>query len=328
MTCKDNPFEEIRRLFVDVAQKRAIQQGGRPARRTVFRKLHGVAQGELILEPSRSEALRKGIFSGSRYPCWTRFSSDVAPEQPDSENGTIGIGIKLFDVVGKTLGPHDPLAPTADIILQNHDVFFVDTAADMCGFTEAALKGGAAFQEWLLAHPETQPILDAMNKREESVLTATYWSVLPYAFGEHLAVKYRLRATGTAAGCVMGADPHRLATDLRHRLLADQAVLDFEVQVPLDGKLLPIDRATVRWQEADAPFIKVGQLVLKKQDIAAEGQPAYGEALAFTPWRTLPENQPLGSLAESRRLAYPSSANQRCKVNGQPVAEPHAPRDG
>ena len=74
----------------------------------------------------------------SSFPAWVRFSSDTLPTDPDSKT-TLGIGIKLFGVPGeKLLGDGD----THDFILQNFDIFFVDTAKDMCEFTRAGVVDG------------------------------------------------------------------------------------------------------------------------------------------------------------------------------------------
>jgi len=322
--CRADFAEHTRHLFVDVAQAREIASGRRPARRAVFRKTHGVVSGRLILDPARPAELRQGIFAGEAYDLWLRFSSDVAPDSSDADNGTLGIGIKIFGVTGPTLASVDPSAPTADLILQNHDVFFVDTGYDMCVFTHLALKG--RISEWFEIHPETERILAEMAKREESALTATYWSVLPYACGTIPAVKYRLRPLQTEPSQAPDTDPNRLRSDLAKRLLSDAATFTFEFQQPGAGTNLPIDKATERWSAADAPFVPIGQIEIGRQDIHAEGQESYGDALAFSPWRVPPANRPLGSIAESRRHAYPSSAAKRHYVNGVPDAEPHLPR--
>lgn len=322
--CAADFVGHTRKLFVDVAQASAIATGQRPARRAVFRRTHGVVSGRLRLDPARPAELRQGIFAGEAYDAWIRFSSDVAPDQPDNSNGTLGIGIKLFGVAGPTLADVDPASPTADLILQNHDVFFVDTGLDMCVFTDLALKG--RIQEWFQAHPETERILGEMSKREESVLSATYWSVLPYACGQGVAVKYRLTPLQAGADPGLDADPNRLRTDLKQRLAAADAAFELAIQVPRAGATPPIDRATERWTEADAPFVPVGRLEIAKQDVSVEGQEVYGETLAFSPWRVPEANQPLGTIAQSRRAAYPASAAKRHRVNGDPDAEPHHPR--
>lgn len=323
--CAQDFVEHTRHMFVDVAQGGAIASGKRPVRRAVFRKAHGIVKGTLSLIADRPDWTRKGGFMGDRqFPCWARFSSDVRPTEPDSANGTIGIGIKLFGAVGTTLADIDPAAPTMDLVLQNHDVFFVDTGMDMCVFTDLALAGRD--EEWFAAHPETKRILDEMAKREESVLTATFWSTLPYRCGPDIAVKYRLRPTSTGPSLAPDADANRLRTDLRERLRAGPASFVLELQAPLPGRSLPVDQATLRWEEADAPFTPIGTLELHRQDVDEEGQEAYGDNLAFSPWRVPEDNAPLGSIAASRRRAYPASAAVRHRVNGVPDAEPHGPR--
>jgi hypothetical protein len=68
------------------------------------------------------------------FPAAVRFSNDTVPRRPDL-NTTLGIAVKLIGVPGSKLLVEN--APTCDFLLQNHDVFFVDTAFDMCEFTHA-----------------------------------------------------------------------------------------------------------------------------------------------------------------------------------------------
>jgi hypothetical protein len=322
--CRQDFAENTRRLFVDIAQARAIASGARPARRAVFRKTHGVVRAKMSLDPDRPASIRFGIFAADKYDVWIRFSSDVAPTEGDSGNGTVGIAMKLFGVSPPTLAEVDPDAPTADLLLQNHDVFFVDTGYDMCAFTQLSLDGRE--DEWYAQHPETKAILAAMAKREESVLTATYWSVLPYACGNGQAVKYRLSPESEGPSMAPDGDPNRLRSDLAARLFQQESGFRLSIQIPRPGTNLPTDQATVRWPETAAPFTPVAKVAIPAQNIHAEGQETYGDALAFSPWRMPEANRPLGSIAESRRKAYPSSAAQRHCVNGQINGEPHASR--
>lgn len=134
-----------------------------------------------MIDPGLPEALRVGLFGrAAEFPAWVRFSADVQPGVPDIR-GTVGVGIKLFGVDGEKLLEPDQAATTHDFILQNHDVFFVDTAYDMCAFTCESLNGrGEAYKE---AHPITAQVLEDMEKTVVSALTTPYWSGLPYTFG-------------------------------------------------------------------------------------------------------------------------------------------------
>ena len=151
--CDGDPIEALRRLFVDVFQSSVLARGREPASRPVFLRLHGVVYGSLTVRADLPEELCVGLFEpGHHYPAWIRFSSDVQPGNSDLK-GTVGVGIKLFGVQGEGISPSsgqtssgdatssDKDPTIQDFILQNHDVFFVDTAKDMCEFTCASLNG-------------------------------------------------------------------------------------------------------------------------------------------------------------------------------------------
>lgn len=322
--CAEDHREETRRLFVDVLQKSRIAAGQRPALRPVFLKPHGVARGRLSLNPDIPDRFRHGILAARELRAWVRFSSDTVPTTPDSANSTLGIALKLFGVAGPTLDTDDPIASTADLLLQNHDRFFVDTAADFCAFSHAILVTDS-FDQYVEAHPETARVLDEMAKAETSALTATYWSVLPYACGPAAIVKYRLvsREVPKPAQLPDARDPNRLALDLAARLSTGKAVFDLEVQPFVSEAETPTDKATVRWTQA---FVRLGSLVIEQQDVNELGQSTYGENLSFDPWRVPDANRPLGSLAASRRIAYRSAAFVRRHANGVPIVEPRQPR--
>jgi hypothetical protein len=248
-----------------------------------------------------------------------RWSSDAPPSVPDQKNNTLGFAIKLFGVTGPTLATDNPLASTADLIFQNSDIFFVDNVHEMC---EISSDDSDAF---LAVHLRSAQILKEMAKVEKSLLTARYSSTLPYALGAAI-VKYRLIAVRPVEPSEPGESPNYLAEDLKRRLKAAAISFVIEAQSFVDDSVTPVDRATERWEEKISPFATVARLDIPAQDIDEPGQAAYGEALAFSPWRTLYENRPLGSIADARRIAYPASAAVRRSFNGQSMQEPDKPR--
>ena len=188
--CDSDPITGLKQLFVDYFQGLGMAAGRDPATRPVFLRLHGVAHGRFVVTPNLPESLRVGVFGHmAEYPVWVRFSADIQPGKPDLQ-GTVGIGIKLFGVAGAKLLEPDQDALTHDFILQNHDVFFVDTAQDMCEFTCQSLHGKG--EQYEQEHPITAQILTDMQKTVASVLTTDYWSVLPFRFGDGRFVKYKL----------------------------------------------------------------------------------------------------------------------------------------
>jgi hypothetical protein len=317
--CHIEPIEQTRYLFVDEFQLVRIERGEIPAERAVFRKQHGIAKAKLSVLTSCPAEFRVGLWAGGPYIAWVRWSSDAPPGTADQEDSTLGFAVKLFGVQGRTLATDDPLATNADLLFQNSDIFFVDDVQEMCAISD----NDSAFET---NHKRTSLILDEMKKQESSVLSARFSSTLPYALGDAI-VKYRLvAAPPTGPVGTPGSTPNYLAEDLKRRLLGGPAAYLLEVQSFVDQSVTPIDRATVRWEETIAPFVTIARIDIEAQDIDTPGQSSYGESLAFSPWRTLHENRPLGSIADARRVAYPSSAALRCARNGQPMQEPRDPR--
>ncbi|MDO8629889.1 MAG: LodA/GoxA family CTQ-dependent oxidase, partial [Phycisphaerales bacterium] len=309
--------ERLVELFVDLVQKQRIAAGQRPAERPVFRKLHGAAHGRLEVRPDLPADRRVGVFAHPVLQAWVRFSSDTSPTTPDLAT-TLGIGIKLFGVPNpKLLGTGD----TADFILQNYPVFFVDNAAEMCEFTYAGvvLKD---YPGYLAKHPKTNEILNRMAKVEGSVLTTTYWSVVPFAFGPGRYVKYRLEPEARPENVACDGTNY-LAVDLANRLRRAEARFKFMVQFQTDPAKMPLDRATVEWH---SPFEHIATLILPIQDTEARGQADYGQNLSFNIWRVPPEQEPQGSIAAVRKAVYATSADVRRSANGDSLQEPAHPR--
>jgi hypothetical protein len=314
------PIEDIRASFIDKFQKKRIEDGEKPAERAVFRKQHGVAKGELAVVSSCPAKFLVGLWAGDPYDVWMRWSSDAPPNVPDQENNTLGFALKLFGVKGPTLATDNPLALTADLIFQNSDIFFVDNAQEM-----AAISSEEETKAFIAAHKRALLILKEMAKEEKSLVAARYYSTLPYALGEGI-VKYRLVAAQPVQSDAPGPSPNYLAEDLKKRLNAGTVSFLIEAQSFVDDSVTPIDRATERWNETISPFVTIARLDIPAQDIDQAGQAAYGEGLAFSPWRTLYENRPLGSIADARRISYPASAAVRRSLNGQSMQEPDRPR--
>lgn len=313
-------IEDIRASFIDKFQKVRIARGEKPAERAVFRKQHGVAKGKLTVAETCPDKLRVGLWAQGPFDVWMRWSSDAPPSTPDQKNNTLGFALKLFGVAGPTLATDNPLATTADLIFQNSDVFFVDNARDMAAISSD--QEGDAFNA---VHKRSQLILDQMAKLEKSLASARWSSTLPYALGDAI-VKYRMIAAQPVVDVDPGASPNYLAEDIKRRLAGGAISFSIEAQLFVDDSVTPIDRATERWEEKIAPFVPVARLDIPAQDIDQPGQAAYGEGLAFSTWRTLYENRPLGSIADARRIAYSASAAVRRSLNGQSMQEPDKPR--
>jgi hypothetical protein len=311
----------LKEMFIDIAQANRIKLGQRPAERAVFRKLHGVASGRLVMEKNIPKELRVGVFNHDQLDAWVRFSSDTTPTSADLKS-TVGIGIKLFGVPGpKALGEE---GNTADFIMQNFPVFFVDNAREMVEFTYAGVVE-QDYPGYLKEHKKTNDILNRMEKVEGSVLTTTYWAILPFKCGKQHFVKYRLEPETAPENVPNDANDY-LAVDMARRLAQREYRFRFMVQLRTHPATMPLDEATVEWPEKESPFVHVATLVLPKQETGTRGQAEYGQGLAFNIWRVPMEQAPVGSIAEARKVVYAAGAQLRHDANGQPLQDPPVAR--
>ena len=72
---KDQSAERLTEMFVGIGQEGRIKLGQHPAERAVFRKLHGVASGRLVMEHDIPADLKVGVFAHDSLAAWVRFSS-------------------------------------------------------------------------------------------------------------------------------------------------------------------------------------------------------------------------------------------------------------
>ena len=294
-----------------------IEDGQCPVRRATFFKPHGAAYGTFTVMPQMRKDLRVGVFAHQRFDAWVRFSSDTGPVMPDAKT-TCGLAIKLFGVPGRKL--LEPNALTQDFLMQNFPRFFVDDAK---AFFEASDGTDTYFKK----HPESKKIADAMSHPVDSVARIDYWSALASKLGPKHVVKYKLVA-GENGGPSIAVDKtyaDYLGNDLAYRLLHHELRFTFCVQLQTDPKAMPVDQGTVEWSEAKSPPIPVATLLLPRQDINATGQAAYAENLSFSPWHSLAEHEPVGSIQEARKVVYRMGSEVRHWANGVPVVEPLVP---
>jgi len=316
-----DPIEGLRQLFVDTTQKNRILAGQSPARRAAFLKAHGSAYGTFRMRPNLPSELRVGVFTHESFPAWVRFSGDTLPGLLDT-NATCGVGIKLFNVPGRKL--LEPDALTQDFVLQNIDVFFVDNAQEMYNFTYAgmALRD---YDAYIKDHPTTKAILNRMKTTAEDVARVAYWSCVPSKLGTPQFAKYKLipqTDAGAAIPPVPSTEPNRLAINLKNHLLNGELRFAFCLQLRTNPATMPLDQATVPWDEKTSPPTPVADLILPRQDIDAPGQAEYAENISYSAWNSLPEHEPVGSIQEARKVVYEASAALRRDANGIPIVEP------
>lgn len=322
MTTTDGFANVIGGRFLERQAKQYRTDTSQPVRRPTFVKTHGCATGTFTVDADLPKEFRVGVFAGSQYEALVRFSSDPAQDPSDLAGNTVGMAIKLLGVPGPKLLDGSTDSESQDFLLQNSDVFPVGNAQQFMELMEVALAGGA--EAYMGLHPEVGEIMGAMKKSEESVLWAQYNSTTPYRFGLKGGryVKYSAairKRTGGPAIPLKKRDKDYLGTDFVRRLAKAGSTLDFFCQFYVDAETTPLDDTTVAWDEEASTPCRVASLRLPKQAVA---DPCAFDHLAFNPWHTLAEHEPVGSMNNARRIAYVLSADARRRMNGVDVAEP------
>lgn len=297
--------------------------GTTDVKRAVFLKPHGCAKATFEIAADLPETHRVGLFSEPGvHQAWVRISSDTVPQTSDFNNNTIGFAVKVLGVPGEKVLPGEESFETHDFLTQNHPVFFVDTAQDFLDFTLAIFAGKT--DDYLAEHPRTDEILEAMAKPVSNVLASSYWSTTPYQFGEDGHAKYKVIPCGDIPSEEEPAmdEPNYLRKRLERDVLAQGACFSLQVQrrLPEDVADMPLDRATVEWDEELSPPVTVATITIEPQDIAVHDVDC--ENMSFTAWHALPAHRPVGSVNEARGIVYKRLADLRRTRNGVPIAEP------
>jgi hypothetical protein len=229
------------------------------------------------------------------------------------------VAIKLLDVPGaKVLGPD---ATTQDFILANHPGFFVRDAIHFAALMTNPLFFALGLSPFGLRLREARNLLGTLFGKISNPLGCEYWSQTPYKFGDG-AVKYMVRPTTEHLHTAPGSRPNQLRQAMIESLQDFDVTFDFLVQPQVDARRMPIEDATVIWDEKLSSFKKVATIRIPKQIFDTPERDAVGEHLSFDPWHALEDHRPLGGINRVRRVMYSVFSAERHKRNNVP--EPKA----
>jgi len=298
---------------------------GQRTKRDAHPKQHGLVRAEFTVFDDIPDNLKVGVFAEPEtYKAYVRYSNG-SPDKPDINKDTRGMAIKLMGVPGEKLLPELATATTQDFVLMNSQFFVTKDAKGFSKLLRAVNAGGFKRATFLLSHPGMASRLLKIRVDMPDLQGSTWGSVVPYLLGEGQAVKYKVGPQTPTTATV--PDKDTAPRDyLRERLAADLAerayTVNFYVQVQTNAKTMPIEDASVAWDPAESPFIKVAEIKLLKQTFDTPEQQLYGDQLSFTPWHSLPAHRPLGSISRARKVVYQTMSKFRHERNGEVSQEP------
>ncbi len=255
---------------------------------------------------------KQGLFSRpASYPAMLRFAN--ASKKDDSQKDIRGLSIRITDVEGEVLWGEPGVQ---DFLLNSYPALFVPTPEDFLSFIRARQKGNEIgfFINPLDLHLQSLCIVLKAQKKHLSPLDIRYWSTVPFRLGEPngLAVKYSVTPCSSHT-TTQAVDPgkNQLRAAIRAHLQQGEARFHFGVQKQTDPDAMPIEDASVIWDESASPFQTVATITIGDQDFSDPQTLGSCEQSSFNPWQCLKAHEPLGRMNEVRREVYAHAAKLR-----------------
>lgn len=303
-----------------------------PDLRQIHTKSHGLVWGEFIIEPNLHETLRVGLFkTPETYPAWIRFSSGGAPEKrgklrSDRDPDVRGFGIKVMNVPGKKL--LDDEENTQDFTLNSWPTFFVNDIRDYADLFRVG-SGQVSPERMKELQPSFAILQKIGSKKVGNPLFIQYWSMAPFQFGDRI-VKMTVKPQQPEIPPETLPESENYLREAIVEYLTEKgkdAYFDFLIQFYVDDAKTPIEQLMQEWKEEDSPFIKVATIRIPAQRFNFDERKRLDEGMFFTPWHTLSEHEPVGSVNLSRKKIYQELANFRRENIAKRLREPQPHAD-
>ena len=258
--------------------------------------------------------LKHGVFAqAGNYPAMLRFAN--ATNRDDSKKDIRGLSIRLSNVKGNVVWGEQGYQ---DFVLNSYPALFVATPEDFLSFIYARQndKKLGFFLNPFDLHLKSLWIVYKARKKHLSPLDIRYWSTVPFRLGKNSnqVVKYSLiPCSDYKTTEVVSAGENQLRAGLKAHLQKAKACFYFAVQTQTDPQSMPIEDASVIWDENESPFHTVATITIDNQDFDNPESLATCESCSFNPWQSLVEHEPLGRMNEVRRLVYANAEKFRNK---------------
>jgi Catalase len=313
------PFEEsyANGLLSRLKKQLIDEHPGGIMPRDAHPKMHGLVEAEFIIHDNLPEVHKIGVFSQVKtFKTWVRFSNANSAQQPDAKRDIRGIAIKLTQAAGDHLSDEPDCREDQDFLLINSNVFLCADIQTFAGMVQAIQ--GSWWQKlcFFVGHPGVVWRLMRSFKTFANPLQIRYFSSTPYLLGQQ-AVKYCLTPVFSHADALPAdSGDNFLRAAMRRQLSSASAEFVFGIQLQTNPQNMPIEDASISWDELVSPFVPVATLRIPKQDFDTSARNQQGENMRFSPWHCLTVHRPLGSINRARRLVYHGISELRRRVNG------------
>ena len=323
--------------------RQMVFEKDRHAQRDAHAKSHGALKGELQIYDDLPPHLAQGLFAAPRtFPIIVRFSTAPGDIQSDAVSAFRGISIKAIGVEGEKVLEAERDALTQDFLLVNHPTI---PAGDVATYLKAQLKqekkAGLPEETTTLASKamksvnevvmkvggEITPDVVGSNKPQTHILGETFFSMAAHRYGDYIA-KINAKPLSESLMPFVGehvdtSDPSILLHLVTEFFADNSAEYEIGVQLCTDLEKMPVEDASVEWDEKISPYLPVAKIVIPAQEAYTPARRVFvDEKLSFNPWHSLPAHRPLGSIQRVRVKVYEASTKFRHEMNQQPRIEP------
>ncbi len=311
--------------------------------RSVHAKAHGIARGTFTVANNLPAELAQGIFAmPGTHEAVIRISTNAGDILDDSVSLPRGLALKVLDIDGARL-PGSEGDTTQDFIMVNGPAFSAPDAKAFSKNLKLLAKTTDRFDGVKKAMSATfrvvESALEAVGGQSATLQTLggakpvhplgeTYYSQTPFRHGDYIA-KVALfpvspgltRLTGDTVDIT--SRPDALREVVREEMIEHGGTWEFRVQLNTDLEAMPIEDASVVWDEKESPFVTVATLEIPPQLSWEQGVTDHtDDALSYSIWHGITAHQPLGGINRARKDTYKQSADFRGKFNGCPMHEP------
>lgn len=318
---------------------------GHPVR-SVHAKGHALLEGTLTVHAGLPDYLAQGIFAKPQTYCAIlRFSTNPGDILDDNVSTLRGLALKIFDVEGERLSGSEE-AQTQDFVMANGPAFrapdpqaFLKNLKLLAATTDRAegLKKAlsAVFQTieaGLEKVGQKSDFLTGLGGHlKTSVIGETFFTQVPILYGPYMA-KIRVKPISselkekTDQKVDLDNKPNGLREDAVNFFNEHGGSWQLQVQLCTDIDKMPIEDASVEWDESLSPYITVATITVQPQHAWDEPKvKRIDDQMAFSPWHGIRDHRPIGAVMRARKSVYELSAQFRSEHNSEPVSEPRCP---
>jgi hypothetical protein len=286
-------------------------------------------------DPALAARLAKGIFARPGvYPAIVRFANADPSKNSDFKADVRSLSFSV-DLTQNGTAASDASVGRQDFSMQNARTMPINDSSAFVAIFKLLTASNPAACLWSLPFKDKLRVLRALALAQLQVHQTIkpyqklrYWSNVPFRHGPIDVVMHSATPSpDNPAGPLQRSNPNGLQDELIRHLLEDSKMsgFDFGVQfLDVDrmnywGKRRDanfwIENASIKWNEAQAPFHTVARLTLLSK---SQLKPDAAEAIYFdVTGNSTPDSTPVGSVNRARWPAEVASRKARMRVDSQ-----------